>query len=219
MKAFLIAIWLTLLASAAAAQVLLTGAGPAGSLCAATSAPAGGLFDSANYSSFSGSGNNATVATNQVTSPACAVTGATITEDSTASAAHYGSAFYSGSLTAQQYTFTSFIKQANTTSGARNYEGEVFSSAFSSSAFVYATLPACTQLVAPTVTGSFSSPSVTLTLQSNGWCKVALHYTGISDTGVFLLSILSSGSSGTYSGNGTSSLGAWGADFRTGIGP
>jgi hypothetical protein len=200
------------------AQVPLTGAGPSGSLCSPIAAPSGGTFDSANFSAFSAT-DAASLAANQILSPACTTTGATITEDSTASSVHFAQATVTASIIVQQYTFTSWVKQNNIASGARNYYVQVFSTNFSSNAIVGVALPGCTINIAAGANGSFTSATATVSAISNGWCKVALHYTDIVDTGVNLVAGLSSGTATSYSGNGTSNVGAWGADFRPGIGP
>ena len=178
--------------------------------------PTGGLFDSATFSSFSATGNHSTLATSQVTSPACTNTGATITEDSTASVSHYVSFTYSAALTAQAYTFTAWYARGT---GTRNVYVIIYSSAFSSSAAVGVLLSNCTINVNAGATGTFTSVSATVTAASNNYCKVALHYTGIIDTSVFLIPEIMSGTNNVYTGDGTSSIYAWGADFRAGSGP
>jgi len=177
-----------------------------------TAAPSGGLYDStAGFTSWAAS--HASFTAYQVNAPDCTRNGVQLTEDSTASVSHYFQYTLTTSITAASHTFTLYAAR---TIGTRNVELTVYSSAYSQSAYVGANPTTCANSgLAATVTGTYTSPSATYTAVSSAWCKIALTFTvATSDTGVVLITDLTSAALPSYSGDGASSLGIWGVDFR-----
>ena len=221
-------LWLTLalLCAPAAAQdlpgfppgVFQNTAAMAGSGCTPTNAPTGGILSDPSFGTFNTF--DAALATNQTLSPDCTVDASSLTEDSTASQSHYAYRGAGGSYLAQQYTFTFWAKQGNTTSGARNVQEMIVSQSFGTTITVGQALPGCTTNTGPTIVGSeFTSASVNLSAATNGFCKIAISFTASVMTNLYPEVFLASGTSHTYSGNGTSNVYIWGADVRAGTGP
>jgi hypothetical protein len=184
---------------------------PASSACVVTNPPAGGIYDSTILTGWGVS--NVTRAPNQAEAPDCTVTAPSIIEDT--STQHHG-AFVNvaGTITARPYTFTGYAKQLV---GTRNVRAEIASSDILSLVSLIVNLPACTvQASNPTTEGSWSvgTASGSATLIANGWCKFSVTVTPTPDTSVYMAISVVNGTQPFYTGDGKSSLVAWGADLR-----
>jgi hypothetical protein len=117
-----------------------------------------------------------------------------------------------GSVSAASHTFSLYSAIG---SGSRYVYLQVWSSNFSQQAYVNANTSTCANGgITPTVGGTYSAPSATYTV-AGGFCKVSLTFTSAtSDTGVVLAIRMTSGTNLNYTGDGTSSLFLWGADFK-----
>jgi hypothetical protein len=139
------------------------------------------------------------VVTNSSTAPNGATLAALLREDTTASATHYTQVAVSVN-TGNFYTFSTFVKSLN-----RNVELRL---TFGSNVAV------TFDLTSKTGSATQGLPSFSITELSSGWLKVSI--SGVSDiTGVVTarLSIIN-GSANAYTGDGSSGLYLWGAQFE-----
>ena len=211
MKRFLAGlITLLLLAVPASATVALLGAGP-GTSCTPQVTPGGGLYTSDDLVT-GWTTTRATKTTNTLSGfPSCVTNGAKLTEDSTASATHLTAHTITASILVQAYTVTVYTTQVN---GTRNLLVTLQNSSFTNNASITINPSTCATVQGPTVSAGWSSVSGSATAQSNSWCKITLTVTTIVDTGFTLQLNMRSGTSSSYSGDGTSAIGLWGVDVR-----
>jgi hypothetical protein len=199
------------------AQISVTGAGPgAYGGCAPATTPASPYYSALALSGWSGSG--ATLALNNKFSPGCATTAALVTENSSTSSHGANSPSISGATTAVTYKLTWFAAQVV---GTRNQNATIFSTAFSSGANAGINLSTCAINVAGNVFGSFTSPtsvgSGPFAYGGLNYCKMVLSFTGIVDTGFGDIQMAAmSGTTSSYTGDGTSANAIWGVTICTG---
>lgn len=208
-----LAILVGLIFPAMAGSMTLLGAGAAGVACTPVTYPASPLYQSLALTD-SWTVSNATAATNNQVSPACTTTAYKLTEDATASVSHQTTknpaAFTSVASTT--YTLTWYAKRVT---GTRNIQVNLFSTAFNSQVFWGADLGTCTTNVAAAIgIAGFTSPTGTASVGPGGYCKLVLTWVGKTDTGVAIQFQMMSGTSTTYSGDGTSAIAIWGVDIR-----
>ena len=178
--------------------------------CTPTSPPSGGIYDNATLNGgWISNAQQATLTDNSVTSPDCALNGATLVEDNTNNQHNTldGVIF---SVTVISHTFSVYAKRGV---GSRNIEIGELTSGFSNIIEVIVNLATCS---AGTPSGSGTLKSATATLQANGWCFITATATPLStDTKMNLYIFMVSGASTiSYAGDGTSSLNLWGVDLR-----
>lgn len=161
-------------------------------------------FDNAAWSKV-----NATVTANAVTAPDGTLSADKLVED-TATGTHYTGQNQSLSLSTT-YTGTYYVKAGERTLCRISTGGDLWSAAA-----VYIDLSNGT---ATTYTGTASASTVSITNCGNGWYKCSLTATtGASGAGSrnFLIIPVLSGTTYTYTGDGTSGIYIWGAQLEAG---
>lgn len=186
--------------------------------CVPRTAPSGNLLATA---TLSGAGVvDGTFTASNVTSPACTTTGGTFVED-TANSQHIvnpksGGGSISVSLSNSQVTFIIFVKQG---AGTRTLDIQVLNAALSGDVYMGVN-PATGAITFPvTLNGGFgSSAFATVDLADNGWYKVIISVAGVTTTGLFFELMNdngTTGSSNTYTGDGSSGFQYYGAAVST----
>lgn len=152
---------------------------------------------------------NVSLTNNFLVSPACITTGAQITEN-TATAFHGVQKQPVAVVPAGSHTLTVFAKRTFET---RNVTINPQDTTFISGVDIVVDLGACVVLSFDGF-GNFSTPAVT-TQFINSWCQVITTWTyAVPDTGIFLFFGEANGTTTSYLGDGLSSIGLWGVDFR-----
>jgi hypothetical protein len=183
-------------------QVLVAGG------CNTTSALSGGIYDTSTFSGWTT--QQASIGTTPGVNPDCSLTSTTIVEDTSTNQHDF---FFTVTHTflASTLTMTVYAKQSV---GSRNIGPNLFSSSFASKVFGGVQLSNCTVNVAVSVSGTWTSPTLTATPVQNGWCKIVMSATISADTAVNPAFDMLQGTSFSYTGDGASSVALWGLDLR-----
>lgn len=178
--------------------------------CTPFSYPASPLYQSLTFSD-AWTANQSVLTLNQVSSPACTISGANLREDATASAQHRVFNQPTVTLIASAHTVTLFAKQ---TVGTRNIEIDIDDSGFASGLFSYFNLSTCAPINGSSgVFGAWTLYSASATLVG-GWCEMVANFTATVSVNPFIFVYLVSGTSDTYNGDGVSTNSIWGLDLR-----
>jgi hypothetical protein len=177
--------------------------------------PASPLYQSLALTDSGWSATLSTLATNAIQSPACAQTGATLTETGSGIQTHYAQNTVSVSF-AGAHQVTTFFQQVT---GTRNVYDFLYDHADGGSMSVGVNLANCTALSAlpATATPPWTSGAASVVSQFiNGaaWCKVVMTFNATTSTRISPTFFMLNGSRVSYVGDGTSSIGIWGYDFR-----
>jgi hypothetical protein len=155
-------------------------------------------------------------ATDQIASPDCANSGATIVEDMSGGGGHqvYNNPINVATSTLT-YQYTSWVRSVM---GTRNAYIAVDGGGFNgNSAYVGVNLSNCTSAIPAATAGAFTAASASITsvaINGSTWCETVLTFTGATGTGIALQFALLEGTTIVYTGDGTSTIGIWGVDFR-----
>ena len=149
----------------------------------------------------------ASVATNAETSPSATLTVDKLIEDTTPSNSHY--VFQGASVTnGTAYTVSVFVKASERTNVAIQFFNT--NSAFATSLAYF-------NIGTGTITDSSQVNSATITAYPNGWYRISATETATATaTGNIAIMLVSSGTTTSYTGDGTSGIFIWGAQLETG---
>lgn len=199
--------------ASANADLLMQGVGPRGpNPCSAWVIPGGNLFNVTPDPNFNTgwSWNNGAQTVNSVFTPACSTNG-TVFVPNAVNTSHGAAATLTTAVTAGAHTFNMFAKRVV---GSLNIFPDVVNPAFTSSVFMTVDLGTCSVSVAASSNGTWTSPSGSAYPYANGWCRITITATMGVDTGWVFNIFTCSGTTCTYAGDGTSSIGYWGAEIR-----
>jgi hypothetical protein len=183
--------------------------------CTPVTYPASPLYQSLALTDSRWSATVSTLATNAIQSPTCALTGATLTETVSAMQAHYAQNTVSVSF-AGAHQVTTFFQQVT---GTRNVYDFLYDHADRGSMSVGVNLANCTALSAlpATARSPWTNGAASVASQFiNGaaWCKVVMTFNATTSTQISPTFFMLNGTRESYVGDGTSSIGIWGYDFR-----
>lgn len=174
-------------------------------------APTGAFYSDAALANYAA--QRTTISKNTQAAPDGANHGALVTEDSTASNNHNVN-HNIGTTEAATYVSTIFAKRVT---GTRNLQTIFYDGSYGSSFVNGIDLSNCTINNGPQVTGAtFKEPSGNAFVEPGGWYRlIGTFLTGVTAIDTYME--MGSGTNDTYSGDGTSSIGLWGVDFRKAI--
>jgi hypothetical protein len=213
--AFLFAVY-----PASAGTLSLIGAGPGAAVasCAPVSTPTGGIYSTGDFNDGNWAGSFLTPTYDSILSPACTNTAVTLVEGSVGSHYHQFFATITASVSSGAHSVSVYL---NRVVGSRNGELFIQDGTFASYAAIGVNLSTCAISIAAQVGGAWttatgSSVSTPVVGNTNGtYCKVTVGFTTVApDTSINPAIYTLSGTSNAYTGDGTSSIGAWGMKIQ-----